>query len=61
MDFSIICPTLENNGLNIDCELLFMAKEKPEKKEETEEQIAVRKGIRKDWGEIEPKFTTCRY
>ena len=41
-DFTIICPNSENNGLKIDCELLFMAKEKP-KTQETEEQTAIRK------------------
>ena len=33
-----------------------MAKEKPEKKEETEEQLAIRKEIRKDWGQMEPRL-----
>ena len=32
-----------------------MAKEKP-KTQETEEQIAIRKEIRKDWGSMEPKL-----
>ena len=32
-----------------------MAKEKP-KTQETEEQIAIRKEIRKEWGSIEPKL-----
>ena len=33
-----------------------MAKEKPEKKEETEAQLAIRKEIRKDWGQMEPRL-----
>jgi hypothetical protein len=37
LDFFIICPTLENNGLNNAYEYYHMSKEKPEKKEETEE------------------------
>jgi inactivated superfamily I helicase len=32
-----------------------MAKEKP-KTQETEEQIAIRKEIRKEWGSMEPKL-----
>ena len=54
-DFTIICPAPENNGLNIDCELLFMAKEKPAR-QETEEQTAIRKEIRKEWGSMEPRL-----
>ena len=46
VETSIICPTLENNGLIIDCELLSMAKE----------QLAIRKEIRKDWGQMEPRL-----
>ena len=54
-DLTIICPKPVNDGLNIDCELIFMAKEKPEI-EETEKQLAIRKEIRKEWSTIEPKL-----
>ena len=40
---------------------MSMAKEQPEKKEETVEEQVVRKEIWKDWGEIEPKFFTITH
>ena len=33
-----------------------MAKEKPEMKKETEEQLVIRKEIRKKWSTMEPKL-----
>ena len=45
-DFTIICQKLENNNLNINCELLFKTKEQPKK--ETEKQQA----IRKEWSSM---------
>lgn len=33
-----------------------MAKEKQEKKEETEEQLAIRREVRKEWRSMEPKL-----
>lgn len=41
MNSHVNCPILENNGFNIDWELLFMAKEKHEP--ETEEPTTIRK------------------
>ena len=52
----IICPTLENNGLYNAYEYYHMAKEKSEKKLETEEQLTIRKDIRKEWSSMEPKL-----
>ena len=49
------CPNPVNDGLNSDRELLFMAKDKP-KTRETEEQLAIRKEIRKEWSSMEPKL-----
>ena len=48
-------PNPVNDGLNIGCELIFMAKEKS-KIEETEKQLTIRREIRKEWGSIEPKL-----
>ena len=56
LDFFIICPTLENNGLNNAYEYYHMAKEKSEKKLGTEEQLAISKEIRKEWSSMEPKL-----
>ena len=55
-DISIICLTLENNGLNNTYEYYHMTKEKSDKKLETEEQLAIRKEIRKEWSLMEPRL-----
>ncbi len=47
--------TLENKGSNINCKLLFTAKEKP-KTQETAEQLAIRMEIRKEWGSMKSKL-----
>ena len=49
------CPNPVKYGLNNAFEYYHMAKEKP-KTQETEEQTAIRKEIRKEWGSMEPRL-----
>ncbi len=56
LDFLKYCPNPVKYGLYNACEYYHMAKEKPEKKEETEEQLAIRREIRKEWSTMEPKL-----
>lgn len=46
-DFTIICPTLENDVINNTCKYYHVAEEQPKKV--TEEQLSTRKEIRRDW------------
>ena len=56
VNFSIVCPTELNYGLNINWVLFHMAAKEKVKTEESQPQKESRQEIRKEWSPIEPKL-----
>jgi hypothetical protein len=56
VNFSIVCPTRLNYGLNTKWVLFHMAAKEKAKTEESQPQKELRQENRKEWSTIEPKL-----